>query len=111
MIEGKSGLIRRLPPLLVAVVEAWRKRGKTIQISVSGMEFETWKPFREEVSKNRRIQALRLREITDSVANIDVECWRSYSNEALAEDLCRLESVKLAVTEVTAKRIKLTVVK
>ena len=94
--------------LLAAVVESWRKRAnvsRTVQISVSGMDFDTWKIFKEEVSKLRGVQALRLREITESVANIDVE-YR-YTNETLAERLTELKNVKLAIVEITANRVKL----
>ncbi|MCE5326691.1 MAG: hypothetical protein LLG01_09770 [Planctomycetaceae bacterium] len=98
--------------LLAAVVEAWRKRAnvsRTVAISVSGMDFETWKTFKTEASTLRGVQALRLREITESVANIDVE-YR-YSNETLADRLTEVKAVKLAIVEITANRVKLKVQK
>lgn len=98
--------------LLAAVVEAWRKRAnvsRTVQISISGMDFETWKAFKEEASLLQGIQALRLREITEAVANIDVE-YR-FSNETLADRLSELKKVKLAILEITANRVKMKVQK
>ena len=96
------------PELLAAVVEAWRKRAnvsRTVTLAVSGMDYNGWKKFKEEADKLRGVQALRLREITESVANIDVEY--QYSNENLADNLTELKSVKLSVTEITSNRIKL----
>jgi len=52
---------------------------------------------------------LRLKEITASVATIEVEY--AYKCENLAERLTSLKKVKLAVTEISANRIKLKVVK
>ena len=100
------------PQLLTAVVEAWRKRAnvsRTVQVSISGMDFETWKVFKEEAQTIRGIQAVRLREITESLANIDVE-YR-YSNETLADRLTEFKKVKLAILEITANRVKMKVQK
>lgn len=100
------------PKLLSAVVEAWRKRAnvsRTIQLSISGMDFTGWKTFKAEVAKIRGIQALRLREITEAVTNIDAE-YR-YTNESLADKLTELKGVKLKVLEISANRIKFKVVK
>ncbi|MEI7834972.1 MAG: hypothetical protein WCK05_01000 [Planctomycetota bacterium] len=96
------------PNLLAAVVEAWRSRAnvsRSVQLSVSGMDFDVWKVFKEEASAVYGIQALRLREITEGVANIDLES--RFANEALADKLTELKKVKLSVQEITANRIKL----
>ncbi len=98
------------PAILTAVVDAWRKREtsyRTIQISVSGMDFGGWKTFRKEAETLRPVKALRLREITESVAHIDVEYTLSAEN--LADQLTELETVKLDVTEITANRVKFKV--
>ena len=98
------------PKLLAAVVRAWRRRAnvsRTVQLSVSGMDFALWKTFRKEAAALRGVQALRLREITQAVANIDVE-YR-YKNEGLADRLTELKTVKLKVLEITANRLKLKV--
>lgn len=96
------------PNLLAAVVEAWRSRStvsRSVQLSVSGMDFEAWKVFKEEAAAVYGVQALRLREITEGVANIDLES--RFGNEALADKLTELKKVKLSVQEITANRIKL----
>jgi len=98
------------PKLLAAVVEAWRKRAnvsRMVHLSVSGMDYAAWKTFRDEANKLRGVQALRLREITEGVAHVDVE-YR-YSNENLADHLTELKQTKVEVTEITANRIKLKV--
>jgi len=98
------------PKLLAAVVEAWRKRAqvsRTVQLSISGMDYGLWKKFREEISALRGVQALRLREITEAVARVDVE-YR-YSHESLADRLGEVKAVKLKVLEITANRLKLKV--
>jgi len=100
------------PNLLAAVVEAWRKRAtvsRMVHLSVSGMDYAAWKAFRDELNKLRGVQALRLREITEGVAHVDVE-YR-YSNENLADHLTELKQTKVEVTEITANRIKLKVSK
>jgi len=100
------------PKILAAVVEAWRARAnisRTVQLSISGMDYEAWKAFRAEMQELRGVQALRLREITEQVANIDAE-YR-YTNETLADRLTELKKTRLKVTEITANRIKLKVVK
>ena len=96
------------PKLLAAVIEAWRKRAnvsKTVELSITGMDFNRWKTFREEASKIRGVQAIRLREITQDVASIDIE-YR-YDNEGLADRLSELKTVKLKVTEITSNRLRL----
>jgi len=98
------------PKLLAAVIEAWRKRAnvsRTVELSITGMDFQTWKTFKAEVSKIRGVQAVRLREITQSVANIDIE-YR-YGNEGLADRLTELKKVKLKVTEITSNRLRLKI--
>jgi len=94
--------------LLAAVVEAWRKRAnvsRTVALSISGMDYKAWKVFKAEMMKLRGVQALRLRDITENLANIDVE-YR-YNNENLADNLTELKDTKLKLTEITANRIKL----
>ncbi len=96
------------PKLLAAVIEAWRKRAnvsKTVELSITGMDFNRWKAFKAEAEKIRGVQALRLREITQDVANIDIE-YR-YDNEGLADRLTELKTVKLKVTEITSNRLRL----
>jgi len=99
------------PKILAAVVEGWRKQthvSRTVQLNVSGMDYKTWKVFKEEADKLRGMQALRLREITEDTANIDVEY--SYDNANLADTLTGLKTVKLEITEITANRIKLKLI-
>jgi len=96
------------PKLLVSVIEAWRKRAnvsKTVELSITGMDFNLWKTFKAEAEKIRGVQAIRLREITQDVANIDIE-YR-YDNEGLADRLTELKAVKLKVTEITSNRLRL----
>jgi len=98
------------PKVLAAVVEAWRKRAnvsRTIDVAITGMDYELWKTFKTEAEKLRGVQALRLREITNDVANIDIQ-YR-YDNQSLADRITELKDVKLKVTEITANRIKLQV--
>lgn len=98
------------PDLLGAVVEAWRKRanvGRSVSLSISGMDYAAWKQFRDEASNITGMQAIRLREITEGVANIDMET--KFSNENLADRLCELKAVPVSVQEITANRLKLKV--
>jgi len=98
------------PKLLAAVIEAWRKRSavsRTVQLSISDMDYELWKTFKAEAGKLQGVQAVRLREITESVANIDVEY--QFTNENLADKLSEMQTVKLKVEEITANRIRLKV--
>ena len=100
------------PKLLAVVVEAWRKRAnvsRTAHLSISGMNFKAWTAFKAEAKKLRGVKALRLREVTEGIAHIEVEY--TYSNENLAENLTGLKKTKLEVTEITATRIKLKIVK
>jgi len=100
------------PKVLAAVVEAWRKQvhvSRTLQILISGMDYKLWKAFNAEAAKLRGVQALRLREITEQVATIDVEY--AYGNTSLADHLTEMKAAKLEITEITANRISLKVVK
>jgi hypothetical protein len=93
--------------VLAAMVEAWRKRAnvsRTVQVSLSGMDFGMWTTMKEEFGKVRGVQALRLREISESTGHIDVEY--KYSNESLAERLTKLKGVDIKITELTANRLK-----
>ncbi len=95
------------PKVLAAVVRAWQKRAnvsRNVTVTISGMDFTAWKLFKKETAKLRAIQNVRLREITQNVANIDVEY--DHNNEMLAETLTELKSIKLKVTEITANRVR-----
>jgi hypothetical protein len=98
--------------VLKALVEAWRKKvnvQRVVQLSISGMDYALWKKFKTEVEKIDGVNALRLREITESVAAVEVEY--KWTNERLAERLSELADVKLTITELNADRLKLKVVK
>jgi hypothetical protein len=98
------------PGLLSAVVEAWKNRAnvsRTIELSIAGMNYESWKLFKDQASKIRGVQAIRLREITADVAHIEVEY--QYTNEMLADRLTELKTPKLTLQEITANRLKLKV--
>ena len=99
------------PEILTAVVDAWRERAhvsRTVALTISGMDYAAWKVFKTEMDGLRGVQAVRLREITQSVAHIDVEY--DYDNEILADNLLKLTETSLGVSEITANRIKLAVV-
>jgi hypothetical protein len=94
-------------PVLADMVEAWRKRAnvsRTVQLSLSGMDFAMWTALKAELSRVKGVQALRLREISESTGHVDVEY--KYSNESLATQLTRLKSVRVKITELTSNRIK-----
>ena len=98
------------PKILAAVVEGWRKQvnvSRTLSLSISGLSYKAWKVFKAETEKLRGVQALRLREITEDVASIDVEY--DFDNAHFADAVTELENTKLEVTEITANRIKLKV--
>ncbi len=98
------------PKILGAVVEGWRKQvnvSRTLSLSISGLSYKAWKVFKAETEKLRGVQALRLREITEDVASIDVEY--DFDNAHFADAVTELENTKLEVTEITANRIKLKV--
>ena len=94
------------PKLLADVLEAWRKRAnvsKTIELTIGQMDRKTWKAFQAEASKIQGVQNLRLREITEDVATIDVEY--KFDINTLADRLEELKEVKLEVGEQTANRL------
>jgi nucleotide-binding universal stress UspA family protein len=100
------------PKFLEALVGAWRKRTQvrtTYPLSIKGMTFKEWSEFKAEVEKLRGTDALRLREITNDVAAIDIE-YR-YDAQNLAQRLVELKSVKLDVIEITGGQLKLKVLK
>jgi hypothetical protein len=98
--------------VLTAVAEAWRKRanvGRTVNLQVSGMDYKAASTFEKELKKLDGVTAVNIREITESVANIDVE----YKNDTrnLADRLMEMKDVKLEVVEFNTNRLKLKVVK
>lgn len=100
------------PKLLAAIVEAWRKQvnvTRDIRLQITGMTYSDWKIFKAEAGKLRGVKALRMREITESVANIDVDY--EFSTDNLADNLESLKDVKLNVTEFNPNRLKLKIVK
>lgn len=99
------------PKILAAMVEAWRKReniSRTIQLRITGMDYAAWKLLSAEAGKLRGVQALRLREITEKLASIDVEY--QFTTENLADHLTAMKKLKLQVTEISANRIKLKLI-
>jgi len=99
------------PKLLEAVVEAWRRKIQvrtTYPLTIAGMTFKLWGDFQQEAGKLRGTEAIRLREIANDLAQIDIE-YR-YDVQNLARSLTELKGVKLEVTEITAGRLKLKVV-
>ena len=96
------------PKLLTAVVEAWRKQihvTRNIRLNISQMDYDAWRIFRQEAKNIRGIKDLHLREITESVANIDVEY--EFSTQTLADRLSELKNVNLKVVEFNPNRLKL----
>ena len=96
------------PKLLAEMVEAWRKRHnvlRTVELSISGMDFDAWKPFKAELEQIDGVKAVRLRDITESTASLDVECRQTA--QQLADRLTSMKATKLKVTEFTANRLKL----
>jgi hypothetical protein len=99
------------PKLLSAVVEAWRKQvnvARDVKLYISGMDYGQFQTFRDEVQKLRGCQAVRLREITESVAHIDIDY--KFSTQNLADHLADLETIKVEIVEFNPNRIKLKVV-
>lgn len=99
------------PAVLKALVEAWRKQvhvSRNINLTISGMTFAQWEAFSVEAKALRGMQNLRLREITEGVANIDVEY--DLDTETLAKAMKGIAAVKLTVTEFNANRLKMKVV-
>jgi len=100
------------PEILKAVVEAWRKRAtasRGITLSISNMDYRSEKTFEKELHAVDGVLAINLREITESVANIDVDY--KFTTKALADRLMEFKEVKLEVIEFNANRIKLKVIK
>jgi hypothetical protein len=100
------------PKVLADVLEAWRKRAnvsKTIELTISGMDRKTWKTFQAEASKIKGMQNLRLRDITEGVATIDVEY--KFDINTLADRLEELTEVKLNMGDQSANRLSAKVVK
>lgn len=110
-VLGKLGA-EFAPEVLKALVEAWAKRAnvtRTVELNISGMDYDSYKVFKAEAEKLRGIQMVSMREITESVANIDISL--ELTNENLADRLSELKGLKLKITEISANRIKLKVVK
>lgn len=100
------------PQVLKDVLAAWRKRanvGKNIELMITGMDRKTWKKFEAEAKDITGVQALHLREITESMATIDVEYKLTIDN--LADRLEELKEVKVEVVEQNGNRLKMKVVK
>lgn len=100
------------PKVLADVLEAWRKRAsvtKTIELTIGGMNRATWKLFQAEASKIKGMQNLRLREITEGVATIDVEY--KFDINTLADRLEALTDVKLEMGDQSANRLSAKVAK
>lgn len=100
------------PEVLTAIVEAWRKQvhvAREIRLLIDNMSFAAWKALRAEAMQLKGVQAMRLREITKSVATIDVEY--DFDTQNLAEKLTELKQVKLQITEFNPDRLKMTVAK
>lgn len=98
------------PKLLSAIVEAWRRQvdnSRDVRLMVSGMDYDAWKTFKAEAEKLQGMQALRLREITEGLANIDVEY--QFSTEILADRLSGMKTITLKVMEINPNRVKLKV--
>ena len=99
------------PQILSAVVEAWRQRqtvSRTVTLSIRGMDYAGWKTFNMEASRISGFQNLRLREIVEGMAHVDVESQFDY--QAVADRLCNLIYTRLAVEEITPNRLKLYVI-
>ena len=104
----KKLAVQAAPSLLATVVEAWRKQvhvTRNTTLHVRGMDFTAWQTFRTEAVKLREIKELRLREIVENVANIDVE--HNLNTQQLADMLTKLKKSKLVVTEFSPNRLKL----
>ena len=102
------------PKVLKDVLEAWRKRqndgrGQNVELMISGMNRAAWKKFEAEVKDLDGVTAVRLRELTESMATIDVECQLTADN--LADRLEELQDIRLEIVEQNANRLKAKVVK
>jgi hypothetical protein len=110
-VLGKLGA-EFAPDVLKALVEAWARRAnvtRTVELNISGMDYDSYKTFKIEAEKLRGVQSVRMREITEAVANIDMEI--ELTNENLADRLSEFKDPRLKITEITSNRIKLKVVK
>ena len=97
------------PRVLAAVLNAWHEPTRTIELTVSGMDFKMWRAFQDEAETTvRGVKAVRLLEITDSSATVAVE--HLFTSGHLAQCLAEMTSVRLAVTGITPGGIKLKVV-
>ena len=72
------------------------------------MDYKAWQAFRKEAKAIRGVQAVRRREITASIANIDVEY--DYDIDQFADKIIEMKTVKLEVMEITGNRIKLKMI-
>ena len=100
------------PQVLKDVLNAWRKRanvGKNIELMITGMDRRSWKKFEAEAKEIDGVTAMHLREITESMATIDVEYKLRLDN--LADRLEELKDVKVEVVEQNGNRLKMKVVK
>ena len=100
------------PQLLSALVEAWRRQvnvTRDVNLMISGLTYREWKDLKVAVEKLRGVKAARLREITQSVATIDIDS--ELTTQQLADRLTEIDSPMLEVTELTPNRLKLKVVK
>lgn len=94
------------PEILKDVVEAWRQRAqvaRTVELRISPLDFAKYRSLRDELTQLEGVQAVNLREITESVASIEVQ-W-AHTAELLAEHLGELQSVDLEIIEVNANRL------
>jgi len=100
------------PKVLKDVLEAWRKRanvGRTVQLMISGMNRAEWRKFEAEVKDLDGVTAVRLREITEGVATIEVDC--KLDTNQLADRIEELNDITLEISEQNANRLKCKVVK
>jgi len=100
------------PKILKDVLEAWRKRansGRTVQVTITGMNRPEWKKFETEVKDLDGVTAIRLREITEGVASIEVEC--KLDTNQLADRIEELKDLDLEIVEQNTNRLKCKVVK
>ena len=97
------------PRIHAAVLHAWREPTRTIELTVAGMDFKTWRAFQDEAETTvRGVKAVRMLEITDTTATLAVE--HLFTSQHLAECLAEMTGVGLEVTGITPNRIKLKVV-
>ncbi len=85
------------------------KDSRTVEIVITGMDYDTWKDFKADVEKIRGVDAVQLKDISESVATVDVEY--EFTEEVLADRIGSAKDVKLKVIEIAANRIKAKVAK